>query len=218
LTGLAKIIEMLSGLLSGGPAGGGLFLKRQNRHLVWLLGVAALGVILMLAAGGSVKKDVAARAVSQPETVTQLQSLSGQAGGGMTAVEEDLNKSLCAMLKQIKGAGKVEVFVRLADSGRSDYAVNNSTGKKTTQERDQSGGTRVTTEDTGSGQLVMVRGSQGIESPVLERENAPRVAGVLVVAEGAGNARVKTRLFEAVRVALGIEPHKILVLSRERGE
>jgi stage III sporulation protein AG len=94
--------------------------------------------------------------------------------------------------------------------------VNTTTGKKTIQERDQSGGTRQTTEDSGSGQLVMNRNGAGGEQPVVERELAPQVAGVLVVAEGAGDSRVRAKLFEATRVAMGIEPQKIVVLPMER--
>ncbi|MCL6639637.1 MAG: hypothetical protein K6T80_08185, partial [Firmicutes bacterium] len=118
---------------------------------------------------------------------------------------------------RVEGAGRVEVSVRLQASTRAEYAVNTTSGKKTTQEKDQSGGSRVITEDTGSGQLVMNRSGQGIEAPVVERETAPQVAGVLVVAEGAGDAAVKAKLFEASRVALGIEPQKILVVPMERG-
>ncbi|MDD4237840.1 MAG: hypothetical protein PHT62_04720, partial [Desulfotomaculaceae bacterium] len=123
---------------------------------------------------------------------------------------------LCVMLRQVEGAGQVEASVRLSGSTREEYAVNTTTGKKTTQERDQTGGTRLTTEDNSSSQLVMNRSGTGGEQPVVEREAAPQVAGVLVVAEGAGEARVKAKLFEATRVALGIEPHKIMVLPMER--
>ncbi|HPU36274.1 MAG TPA: hypothetical protein PLA91_05715, partial [Bacillota bacterium] len=60
------------------------------------------------------------------------------------------------------------------------------------------------------------RSENGEERPVVEREVAPQVAGVLVVAEGAGDSRIKARLFEATRVALGVDPQKILVLKMER--
>jgi len=52
---------------------------------------------------------------------------------------------------------------------------------------------------------------------VVQMETASRIAGVLVVARGASNPQVKERLFEAVRVALNVEPHKILVLPGEGG-
>nr|WP_315989154.1 hypothetical protein [Desulforamulus aquiferis] len=124
---------------------------------------------------------------------------------------------LCEMLQQVEGAGNVKVTVRLDTSTETQYAVNTSTGKKTTLEKDQAGGTRTLTEDTDTGQLVLVNRS-GEQIPVLSREIAPSVAGVLVVAEGAANPRVKAELFRATQVALGIEPHKVIVMPRKGGE
>lgn len=134
----------------------------------------------------------------------------------MTAQEESLAGKLRDMLVRVEGAGEVQVVVTLSTSTRSSYAVNASTGRKTTEEKDQGGGTRVINEETDSGQLVLVRGT-GLETPVVEQESAAVVAGVLVVARGATDPLVKTRLFRAVETGLGIEPHKILVLPMEGG-
>ncbi|OPY57531.1 MAG: hypothetical protein A4E55_01584 [Pelotomaculum sp. PtaU1.Bin035] len=187
-------------------------LKDQKKRNIWLAGLAALGVIMLVFSGFGGSRSTSKQPFNQDVTT---QPARDQANSGMSAEEDLLNKKLCGMLGQVEGAGKVEVSVRLSDTTRFEYAVNTTTGKKTTQERDQSGGTRLTTEDNGSGQLVMNRSGQG-EQPVVEREIAPHVAGVLVVAEGARDAGVKARLFEATRVAIGIEPHKILVLPMER--
>ncbi|MHB1042156.1 MAG: hypothetical protein ACYC0Q_04880 [Eubacteriales bacterium] len=181
-----------------------------------LLLLAALGAILLVigsvrGGGGSSQP----KANLKPEAFVQSQQ--EQAKNSMTYEEELLAKKLCEMLKKIEGAGVVEVSVRLFSSARAEYAVNTNTGKKVTQEHDQSGGSRLITEDTGSGQLVMNKGGQGSETPVVEREMAPQITGVLVVAEGAGDARVKAKLFDATRTALGIEPQKIMVVSMERG-
>lgn len=189
--------------------------KEQGRRNLWLAALGALGIVLLVMAntGGSKPAGV------QPEQV-----LPGPAPGekaessSMSIEEEQIAGKLREMLRQVDGAGKVEVSVRLSGSTREEYAVNTTTGKKTTQERDQTGGTRLTTEDTGSGQLVMNRSETGEEQPVVEREVAPQVAGVLVVAQGAGDSRIKARLFEATRVALGIDPQRILVLKMERRE
>ncbi|BAF59353.1 hypothetical membrane protein [Pelotomaculum thermopropionicum SI] len=195
-----------------GQSKNGVPAKEQGRRNLWLAGLAALGVILLVFSGTGrkpVEKQPSGREV--PATPARQQARSG-----MTAEEELLGKKLCEMLRQVEGAGRVEVAVRLASSNRAEYAVNTTTGKKTTQEKDQSGGTRLTTEDSGSGQLVMNRNGSGGEEPVVEREVAAQIAGVLVVAEGAADSRVMARLFEATRVALGIEPQKILVLPMER--
>jgi len=135
----------------------------------------------------------------------------------MAAEEEYLAQKLRDMLQQVEGAGKVNVTVRLENSTRTEYAVNTSTGKKITQEKDQSGGTRTLTEDTDTGQLVLVT-RNGEQTPVLSREIAPTVAGVLVVAEGAGDPKVKAELFRAAQVALGVEPQKVVVMAKKAGE
>ena len=194
----------------------GVPFKEQGRRNLWLAGLAALGVFMLVFSGLVGGRNTARQQTSLPETSAPL--TKSQAKGGMSAEEENLGRKLCEMLKQVEGAGGVEVSVRLSSSTRSEYAVNTTTGKKTTQERDQSGGTRLITEDTGNDQLVMNRNGSGGEQPVVERELAPQVAGVLIVADGAGDSRVRAKLFEATRVALGIEPQKIIVLPMERRE
>ncbi|MCL6635093.1 MAG: hypothetical protein K6T29_04910 [Peptococcaceae bacterium] len=189
--------------------------KVQGRRNLWLAGLAAAGVLLLVLSGISGGRPDAGQSSRHDAPAPPARE---QAKSGMSLEEEQLGRKLCEMLRQVEGAGRVEVSVRLSGSTRAEYAVNTTTGKKTVQERDQSGGTRLTTEDTGSGQLVMNRNGAGGEQPVMEREVAPQVAGVLVVAEGARDARVKAKLFEATRVALGIEPQKIVVLPMERGE
>ena len=191
--------------------------KDQGRRGIWLAVPAALGAAILIFSGviGSVLgTGESTRQTQQQES--KVNAAPDQAVSGMTAEEEQLGKKLCEMLRQVEGAGRVEVSVRLSGTTRSEYAINNTTGKKTTQEKDQGGGTRTTTEDTGSSQLVMNRNGSGGEQPVVEREIAPQIAGVLVVADGASDAGVKAKLYEATRVAVGVEPQKILVLPMER--
>ena len=132
----------------------------------------------------------------------------------MTSQEEFLAEKVRGMLAMVEGAGEVQVAIRLSSSTRSSYAVNATTGRKTTEEKDQGGGTRVISEESDSGQLVLVR-ETGSENPVVEQESAANIAGVLVVARGAAEPQVKARLFRAVETGLGVEPHKILVLPME---
>lgn len=188
--------------------------KKQSRRNLWLIVLGVLGIALLVISGTGGSKP----ALVQPEQVLPGSVPADRFENKMSFEEEQIGSKLREMLRRVDGAGRVEVSVRLSGSTREEYAVNTSTGKKTTQERDQTGGSRLTTEDTGSGQLVLNRGSTGGENPVVEREVAPQVAGVLVVAEGAGDSRIKARLFEATRVALGIDPQRILVLKMERGE
>lgn len=211
---MSKLLEYFG---FGGKVTEGFFSKEKGRRNLWLAGLAALGVALLILSGTSGGKSGGSMSTGKQPSQQEAAHVREQPVNGMTAEEDQLGKKLCEMLKQVEGAGRVEVSVRLSGSTRAEYAVNTTTGKKTTQEKDQSGGTRITTEDSGSGQLVMNRNGAGGEQPVVEREVAPQIAGVLVVAEGAGDARVKAKIFEATRVALGVDPQKILVLPMERG-
>jgi len=187
--------------------------KEIKKRFFLLAGLAVLGLFLIFFpwTGG---KDSSI----PPQTGGTPAGGHGEGTGSvMTREEEQLSKRLCEVLERVEGAGKVEVSVRLSSSTRSEYAYNTTTGKKTIQECDQSGGTRVTTEGTGSEQLVVNRRGSG-EEPVVQQETAPKVAGVLVVAEGAAQPRVKAKLFEAARVSLGVEPQKITVLPMGRVE
>ena len=48
-------------------------------------------------------------------------------------------------------------------------------------------------------------------------ERYPKVRGVLVTAEGAGDTVVKRALTEAVSAALGVEPHRICIYKNKAG-
>lgn len=188
--------------------------KNSRKMMWWLAGAVILGVVLMVmgSSGGQSSPPVDEKRV---EAGDPAQTMPVQKT--MMAAEEDaLAAKLQAMLERIEGSGSVKVTVRLASSARESYAVNTATGRKTTLEKDQGGGTRTINENSDSNQLVMARNAKG-DSPMVEMETASRVAGVLVVAGGAGNPGVKERLFEAVRVALDVEPHKILVLTGQGG-
>ncbi|MBM7855485.1 stage III sporulation protein AG [Desulfohalotomaculum tongense] len=184
----------------------------------WLGTIFAAAVGLMLIVGGSPFDSPAPPRHPVQDISEQRQgskNTSDNKSQPSTAAEEKyLADKLQRMLEMVEGAGEVHVTVQLESSSRAEYAINTTTDSKTTQEKDQAGGTRVQTEDNDSSQLVLIRDSSGGEIPVLRQELAPKVSGVLVVAEGAGDPVIKAQLFKAVKVALGVEPQKILVLAK----
>ncbi len=195
-----------------------IFKNWEKDKIKWPAVIFALLIGLFLIIDGNpldvAEKPAAPLPAAPQDSVEQTADIQS-AQPSMAKEEQYLANKLKEMLEQVEGAGQVEVTVRLKSSSRSEYAINTSTGTKTTQEKDQAGGTRVLTEDTDTGQLVLIRGKDGTEIPVLQQETAPEVSGVLVVAEGAGTPEIKAELFRAVQVGLGVEPQKILVLSKQ---
>lgn len=205
MSGLKSWIDRLP----GGGGEGGRPPKTSRKKMFWLAGAVILGISLILLGSGESQPpppdaEKRVEAGETPETAARKSI--------MAAEEDALAAKLQFMLEKIEGSGSVRVTVRLASSARETYAINTTTGRKTTVEKDQGGGNRTINENTDTSQMVMARNGKG-ENPVVEMESASRVAGVLVVASGAGDPRVKERLFEAARVALNVDPHRIMVMT-----
>ncbi|GAW94163.1 stage III sporulation protein AH [Calderihabitans maritimus] len=136
----------------------------------------------------------------------------------LTAAEMRLEERLEQILSEIEGVGKVSVTILFKTGPEYKFAVNENSIKRTVQEEDQTGGTRVTTEVNEDGQLVLARAAElGGEKPVVVKEIKPEVQGVLIVAEGAENPYVREKLSRAVQTILDISPHQVSVLSRKKG-
>lgn len=181
--------------------------------LVWLGVLAVAGVVLLSLS------SLAGDAGSPPPPGAKIVSGEPRDGGretGLAAVERELEERLEAALGQIEGVGDVSATVTLAVGPQREYASNVRSDQRTTNEKDQSGGTRVITESNQDAQLVLSRAvSGGNEQPVVVKETRPVVQGVLVVATGAEDPEVRVRVTRAVETLLDVKPHQVQVLPRE---
>ncbi|WP_418792355.1 hypothetical protein [Phosphitispora sp. TUW77] len=146
------------------------------------------------------------------ESSMQEESLST----GITNLENLLAQRLEMALVRINGAGDTRVTVNLASTTEKEYAVNTTTNKKNTLERDQKGSNRTITEINEDGQIVLVKEMQSSsETPVVVKEIKPEVKGVIIVSEGAANPEIKAALMNAVQVYLDVPLYKVVVLPME---
>lgn len=124
-------------------------------------------------------------------------------------LEEDLEELLCTM----EGVGKVRVMVTLESSGEAVVEKDVSTVRDGTTEVDSAGGSRNTTNISDSEETVY-RNEQGSSNiPYVKKVLSPRVEGVVVSAQGGGNAKTVQNITEAIQALFGIESHKIKVVK-----
>ena len=97
----------------------------------------------------------------------------------------------------------------LKSNGSKNYARNDKMNQETS-EQDRYGGDRKRREENMSSDIA-VSGS----SALLVEEKAPEILGVLVVAEGAGDAAVKEQLTDATATLLNVSPHQVRVVTRK---
>lgn len=127
--------------------------------------------------------------------------------------QNTLEKQLGDTLQQISGAGKVTVMLTLAATNDVNIAQNIQETKRSTEEKDASGGTKVTTEQVMSAQPVMARGAAAYEGIIRLKETTPAINGVIVVATGADYPLVRAELSKAVQTILSLPAHRVSIFS-----
>lgn len=171
-----------------------------------LLGGLGIGLLIIGSLVTPEKPSKADDIVNQPQQA---------AGANERSYEEILEGKLANKLSQIQGAGTVMVTITLESGPRQEYAKNIARENRVIQEKNTGGGTRITTETKENDQILISRES-GADLPVIARELKPEIKGVLVVAEGAADSRIKAQLIRAVEAALGMPSYKITVLPQKR--
>jgi stage III sporulation protein AG len=178
-------------------------LSSSDRMFIGLLALIAIAVSFITLGKGS---TTSAQAIlSKPAQTTPASTSATKIG----ALEKELESKLQANLLQMDGAGKVQVSVTLSTGLKSEYARNQNTTSRTTKSSDKAGGVQETTEVTDNNQLVTPAGAT---TPVMVMEDRPEVAGVLIIAEGASDPKVREEIHTSVQTLLNIPSAKIKVV------
>ncbi len=143
---------------------------------------------------------------------------SGQPGTDPVSAGEKLSGRLAEILSGVEGVGRVRVEVTLDAGPRVSYHEETRSTDSDTAEADAEGGTREIVESTEERSLSVVRSSGGEEIPVVREVEPGQIRGVLVVAEGASDPRVRAELSGAVATLLDVGVHRVTVLVGKGGE
>lgn len=193
----------------------------KDRFLVLIIGGLLLLVITFpLPDGKGEQADSLRNAQSAAGQMTKetTETTPGAVDGRSdTTYVTEMEGRLSDVLSDIYGAGEVRVFISLEDYGSSHVEKDVSYSRDNEERAD--GETQmtasVTTENTE--ESIYTTNDAGDEVPFVSRTLAPKVAGVLVVAQGGRNESVCLEMKEAIMALFGIDEHKIKVV-RMKGE
>ena len=160
--------------------------KRTRLAILFLCGLLLLVVAVPVPKTGEVDKDT---------------KIDGKSGKGETYETDSM-------------AGKVTVMITLKSTGQKVVEKDQQSTHQTTKEADSQGETRESEEKSLDKTTVYSQGTDGTQTPYVSKENAPEVEGILVIADGGGNAVVAKNLTEAVQALFGVEAHKIKIMKR----
>ena len=152
-------------------------------------------------------------AAGKGKVVEKSEEKVEDAFGVQRAYERQMEERVKELLKGVEGVGEVDVMIVLKSSEEKVIRVDQSRSRSSTEESDSAGGSRkVMNEEVSRDSVFSEHGEEKI--PVVEKELSPEIEGIVVSAQGGGNAAIRTEISEAMEALFHIPVHKIKVLKR----
>ncbi len=140
--------------------------------------------------------------VSQSNTVSYLDSLESR---------------LCSVLSSISGAGEVSCMITLDGEIERIVAYTDDEKKSSSSNTTSSGATNSSNTSTVSKEPVLIT-VNGKTEPLVLHEVMPPIRGVVVVAGGADNIKVKLDILKAVQALLKVDSSQVEIFTKQNNK
>lgn len=165
---------------------------KSVKHIEIIVGVIIIAVLLIIYF--NVNEDEVTKSSKSPSSSESSQS----------SLTDGLEEKLADILSEIDGAGDVKVMITYVSTSEQVTASTNNSHTTTTN------GTSGQTTTTTATSTPIISNSKVI---VLQ-EKMPEVKGVIIVADGAGDVRVRLSLIQATSTVLGVNANSIQIFTR----
>ena len=165
-------------------------MNRTDWLIVLLFGILLL-VIAIPSNGGTTEQDSSNVSENTQVAGTTAESMSQEYDSYKEVLEQELEE----LLSHMDGVGKVRVMLTIKDTGVHVLDKN------------------VKRDGENSETSTVVYKHDKEESPYVTNQYLPDVEGVLIVAQGGGNAVTVSDISDAVMALFNIEPHKIKIVK-----
>ena len=125
---------------------------------------------------------------------------------------KELETRLETALSTISGAGNVKVMITFDGVTELVLAKNTDEKKSSTTNVTGSGSTNKTETTTVSTEPILIT-ENGATNPIVLMEILPEIKGVIVVAQGADNIKVKLDLLKAVQALLSVNSSQVEIFT-----
>ena len=183
--------------------------KLKNIKREHLLVGALFGILLLVI---SIPTEEKRASEIEPEEM-QMQEWNSETVSSSQTYCKDLEKQLKKVLQAMEGVGKVEVMITAKDAGETIVEKDIVREEEKSLEEDGEGIKRENSAINVQEETVYIQDTNSENTPFVTKEVKPQIEGVVVVAEGAGNAVVVKNISDAVMALFPIEVHKIKVVK-----
>ena len=161
-------------------------LSQKNYEIIISLIIICIVLLIYFSVNGDGKKE---------EKVTESVNIS---------LTDGLEERVGNVLSKIEGVGEVDVLITFSSSVEQVTANTQNSHSTTTSNQNNS----TTTSTTTSSPII------SNQNVIVLQEKMPEIIGVIVVAEGADNPKVKINILSAVSTALDIDKNSIQIFTR----
>jgi stage III sporulation protein AG len=214
-------IQKIKDLLSKGDEGG-----KQKKTYRYLAIILIAGILLMAASmftnkptpengqTNTVYQASSTQDTKEEESVTTWKSTSSKKSGSIGDIEKMYESELKDTLETMKGVSNVSVIVNIDATESKVYEKNSVAQRQTTEETDRDGGERKVEDFSTDEKIVIIREGDK-EVPLVKETKKPAIRGVLIVAKGADDIRIKKEIIEAVTRVLDVPSHRVAVSAKK---
>lgn len=180
------------------------FLRKDGKRLkADLVAVLATGVMLILLGNAFFGQGKGSNDVNKPLLQSTEEDESDKSD------YKDIEARMTEVFSSISGAGNVRVMITFKTGSEVVVAQEEKVEESTSAE---SGG-KTTQEHNSETKVVLLNGTGSSNSPLVLREKAPEIEGVVIVAQGGDDIVVKEALTRGAQALLDVPAHKVEVFK-----
>ena len=121
-----------------------------------------------------------------------------------------LESQLTDLISSIAGAGRTKVMVTLQSGAEYIYACEEKTSSDSSESSGQANAQQSSVRSNSQNSFIIIKGANG-EEALVRTELMPKIGGVVILCEGAGNPEVEQRILSAVTTVLGISGKRVCI-------
>lgn len=137
------------------------------------------------------------KASEETQTMEEVMAEAGQREPDLD-YESRMEQKLEELLARVDGVGEVRVMLTFEGSGEKVVEKDRTSDAEESREE-------TIYEEHGSSERM----------PYVTSEMNPKVEGILVIAQGGGNSRIRQEILEAAQALFGVDAHKIKIMKME---
>lgn len=186
--------------------------KKIISNILFVIGMGMLFIVLGNTVFTGIPKSISIMENKSSNT-SKIINEESQSYEKSKSYEEIMEERVEKIFSKMEGVGKVQVMITTSYGKEVHIAEDINSSYSMTNEEDSQGGRREIKSEDVQSTIVMQNTGSGSTQPIVLKEKQPEIQGILILAEGGDDPRIKQQLTAASETLLGVPAHKVQVFK-----